>query len=74
MATTLRVKESTRVRAAALAAETGFTIGEVVDRALGAYETSEFWRKTHEALAQHAEARNVDPAWERSVADGLDEE
>jgi hypothetical protein len=74
MATTLRVTETTRARAAAIAAATGTTIGEVVERALDAYEESAFWRRTREALARHADALVADPAWERSVRDGLDRE
>jgi len=74
MATTVRVSESTRARAAALAAEAAVSIGEVVDQALDAYETVRFWRQTHEALARHPDALAADPAWERSVRDGLDHE
>lgn len=72
MATTVRVSESTRARAAAIAAVTGNSIGEVVERALAAYETAEFWRQTREALARHPAALDEDPAWERSVRDGLE--
>ncbi|CAN5343364.1 hypothetical protein BH24ACT9_BH24ACT9_18090 [soil metagenome] len=50
------------------------SIGEVVDQALDAYETVRFWRQTHEALARHPDALAADPAWERSVRDGLDHE
>ena len=74
MATTVRVSETTRARAAALAADGGVSIGEVVDQALDAYETVRFWRQTHEALARHPDALAADPAWERSVHDGLDHE
>lgn len=70
----MRVAESTRARAAAIAAATGHTIGEVVEQALDAFETAEFWRNTREALARHPDALAVDPAWERSVRDGLDRE
>lgn len=72
MATTLRVSQATRARAAALAQQTGSTIGELVERALDVYETADFWRQTQEALAQHQQALSPDPAWERSVRDGLD--
>ena len=74
MATTVRVSEQTRARAAALAAERGRSIGEVVDEALDALERAEFWRKTQEALARHPVELDEDPAWELSVADGLDRE
>ena len=74
MATTVRVSEATRARAAALAASRGRSIGEVVDEALEALETAEFWRKTQEALRRHPVALDEDPVWEQSVADGLDRE
>ena len=74
MATTVRVAEATRARAAAIASATGATIGEVVAKALDAYEEAEFWRQTRDALARHPEALTTDPAWERSVRDGLDRE
>ena len=69
----MRVSESTRARAAALAAQSGSSIGEVVERALEAYEKAEFWRQTREALTRRAaDIDDVDPAWERTVRDGLD--
>ena len=74
MATTVRVSEATRARAAALAASRGRSIGEVVDEALEALETAEFWRKTQEALRRHPVELDEDPVWEQSVADGLDRE
>ena len=74
MATTLRVSEATRARAAALAAARGRSIGEVVDEALEALETAEFWRKTQEALRRHPVELDEDPVWEQSVADGRDRE
>ncbi len=74
MATTVRVSEATRARAAALAASRGRSIGEVVEEALEALETAEFWRKTQEALRRHPVELDEDPVWERSVADGLDRE
>ena len=73
MSTTVRVTESTRARAASLAAQTGVSIGEVVDQALTAYETSLFWAQTHEALARHREQVD-DELWDRTVRDGLDRE
>lgn len=72
MATTVRVSESTRARAAAIATASGESIGEVVDKALDAYEDAEFWRQTREALSHHPDALAEDPAWEHSVRDGLD--
>ena len=74
MATTLRVTEATRARAAAIASATGATIGEVVEKALDAYEEAEFWRRTRDALTRYPDALASDPAWERSVRDGLDRE
>lgn len=73
MATTLRVSENTRARAAALAARTGSSMGDVVDRALDEYERAEFWRQTREALARQDNEVDVDPVWERSTRDGLDD-
>lgn len=74
MATTLRVSEQTRARAAALAGERGRSIGEVVEEALVALETADFWRKTQEALIRHPVELDEDSVWELSVADGLDRE
>lgn len=67
----MRVTEATRARAAAIASGTGATIGEVVAKALDAYEEAEFWRRTRDALARHPDALNPDSEWERSVRDGL---
>ncbi len=72
MATTVRVSEKTRARAAALANERGTSIGEVVGDALEALDKAEFWRKTREALQRHPQALDEDPAWERSLRDGLE--
>jgi len=72
MATTVRVSEATRERAASIPRRTGSSIGDVVDRALDAYETAEFWRQTREALERRAE--EPDHAWERTVRDGLGRE
>jgi len=41
----LRVSEATRARAAALAAQRGSSIGDVVNEALEALEAAEFWRQ-----------------------------
>jgi len=72
VATTLRVSEATRARAAALAAQRGSSIGDVVNEALEALEAAEFWRQTREALARHPRALEEDPVWERTLRDGLD--
>jgi hypothetical protein len=37
-------------------------------------ETAEFWRRTQKALADHPEAGEPDPDWERTVADVLTDE
>jgi hypothetical protein len=74
VATTVRVNERTRARAAAIAAATGVSIGEVVEKALDAYEEAQFWRRTRDALARHPDALATDPVWERSVRDGLGDE
>jgi hypothetical protein len=70
MATTLRVKEATRARAAAIAARTGRSIGDVVDQALDAYEIADFWRRTRRALAQPNS--DSDPVWDGAIRDNLD--
>ncbi|MGI8536430.1 MAG: hypothetical protein ACR2K2_07990 [Mycobacteriales bacterium] len=72
MATTVRVSEATRARAAALAAERGRSIGDVVDEALEALEKEDFWRRTKEALARHPVELDEDPVWERTLRDGLE--
>lgn len=69
MTTTLRVSESTRLRAAALARQSASSIGEVVEHALDAYERSEFWRQTREALTRGGSSGDEDPAWERILED-----
>lgn len=46
------------------------TILTALDQGRG--ERAEFWRQTREALAQHPDAPALDPAWERSVGDGLE--
>lgn len=74
MATTVRVSEATRARAAAIAAQRGSSIGEVVDAALDAYEKEEFWRRTRQALSTHPEGGESDELWERTAADGLEDE
>ena len=74
MATSVRVDEKTRARAAQLAAVSGSTIGEVVDRALEAYETALFWEETRQALQAaggHVEDED-DWLWERTLRDGLE--
>lgn len=71
MTTTLRVSESTRLRAAALARQSASSIGEVVERALDAYERSEFWRQTRQALARESTSGDLDRSWDRSLKDGL---
>ena len=69
VATTLRVTDDTRARAAAIAQATGISIGEVVARALDAYERSEFWAQTRSALAEQGPD---DERWDRTVRDGLE--
>lgn len=72
MATTVRVSDATRARAAALAAERGSSIGAVVDEALDALERGAFWQRTRDVLTRHPAAGEPDPAWERTARDGLD--
>jgi hypothetical protein len=69
-ATTVRVKETTRRRAASMAQNDGVTIGEIVDRALDAYESQKFWEQTRLALA--AREDEPDPAWDVADRDGLE--
>jgi hypothetical protein len=71
MATTVRVSEATRARAASLAAEAGTSIGDLVDRALDTYESREFWARTRGALEARTPASD---AWEAVDRDGLDVE
>lgn len=75
MTSSVRVSEATRARASALAAASGHSIGELVDRALDAYERSLFWEETRRALAS-GEARpdDEDRAWDRTSRDGFDRE
>ena len=74
MSTTIRVSEDTKARAAALVPAAGASLGEVVSVALAALEEAEFWRQTREALAAHPEGGQVDPAWDRTLRDGLSRE
>lgn len=70
MATTVRVSETTRRRAASLAREAGTSIGELVDQALDTYESKQFWSKTQAALVGRA-ATDSD-GWDAVDRDGLD--
>ncbi len=72
MATTVRVSETTRSHAAAIAATTGTSIGEVVARALDAYEQAAFWDQTERALA--ARTSEEDDGWDTTIRDGLADE
>lgn len=71
-ATSIRVDEAVRERAASLAVEHGVSIGHIVAVALDAYETASFWQQAREALAKHRDALTSDPAWERATGDSLD--
>lgn len=73
MATTVRVTESTRARAASIASASGMTIGGVIEHALDAYEDKLFWMQTQQALTEREDIAD-DPAWDRSARDGLDRE
>lgn len=72
MATTVRVSDTTRERAAALAKDAGTTIGELVERALDTYESKEFWIQTQAALANRTHERA--DGWDAVDRDGLDDE
>ncbi len=53
-----------------MAQNDGVTIGEIVDRALDAYESQKFWEQTRLALA--AREDEPDPAWDVADRDGLE--
>ena len=72
MATTVRVSLETRSRAASLARTTGSSIGDVVSRALDAYEVAIFWDETREALSRRESGD--DDGWDITVRDGLADE
>ncbi len=67
----MRVSEQTRQRASALAAASGSSIGDLVERALDAYERAAFWEQTRRALHEGGGADADDAAWDRTVRDGL---
>lgn len=68
----LRVSTAVRDRAAALAAQEGVTLGDLVGRALEAYENEVFWRRTRAALL--ADPEPDDDLWESTLSDGLDDD
>ena len=72
MATTMRVSELTRKRAAALAKDAGTTIGELVERALDTYESKQFWSQTESALAAGGVSNTE--GWDAVDRDGLENE
>lgn len=73
MSTTLRVSDSTRRRASELAATTGTTIGELVDRALDEYEQARFWAQAREVLATEPGVELEDhDVFDRALRDNLD--
>ncbi|WP_344770918.1 hypothetical protein [Aeromicrobium panaciterrae] len=72
MATTVRVSEATRRRAAAMAKDADTTIGELVERALDTYESKQFWSATQSALA--ARGTPDSDGWDATDRDGLNRE
>ncbi|MGH3914881.1 MAG: hypothetical protein ACRDTC_15955 [Pseudonocardiaceae bacterium] len=71
MSTTIRVTETTRRRAADLAAQTGRQMQAIVEEALIAYERSLFWDSFEDGYRRLAE----DPeAWQALQAERRDEE
>lgn len=66
--TSLRVRESVRAHAASLAEREGVSIGDIVERALDAYETALFWQQTQLALVT---APANDDMWDTTTRDGL---
>lgn len=71
MTTSIRVSDQVRQRAADLASEVGVSVGDLIERALDAYETAEFWRRTREALVHSSTA--TEDGWDRTLKDGLRE-
>jgi hypothetical protein len=55
-----------------LARTTGSSIGDVVSRALDAYEVAIFWDETREALSRRESVD--DDGWDNTVRDGLADE
>lgn len=72
MATTLRVSNDVRDRASQLASADGISIGDLVAKALDAYERDLFWEQTREAL--QGGRSQVEDEWERTIRDGLADE
>lgn len=72
MTTSLRVSDTTRAHAAALAARAGVSLGTVVERALEEYEKAQFWRETAAALAASSTPGSDpdDALWDRTTGDG----
>lgn len=71
--TSLRVSETTRARASRLAASSGSSIGDVVERALDTYERALFWEQTRRALqAPGGVEDDGDRAWDATARDGLE--
>lgn len=70
----MRVSEQTRQRASSLAAASGSSIGDPVERALDAYEKAAFYERTRRALLEDCGADLDDAAWDRTVRDGLTRE
>ena len=72
MATTLRVSNDVRDRASQLASADGISIGDLVAKALDAYERDLFWEQTREAL--QGGPSQLEDDWERTLRDGLADE
>jgi len=72
VATTLRVSNDVRDRASQLASADGISIGDLVAKALDAYERDLFWAQTREALREGPSP--VEDDWARTIRDGLADE
>lgn len=81
MTTTVRVSDETHARLAALAAATGRRMHTIVDDAVAAYETTEFWQTFtagYDRLANDptdwAQLQAEREAEAPALSDGLDQE
>lgn len=73
MTAMLRVREDVRDLAADLARKAEVPIGELVGRALEAYERELFWQQTQEALLHDDTDDDEHRLWEVTLRDGLDD-
>jgi predicted DNA-binding protein len=70
--TTVRISEETHARLAALSAATGQRMQTIVDEAIAAYETNDFWQAFdagYDALANNANNNNNPDSWDEVAAE-----